>query len=893
MSADPAPFALRIRQAAVERSLANGQGAPADLVPRAREFLAAARETQLEAHRTGVPASAVARLRSDSVDLVVESLHARAGAAAAGLSLVATGGYGRAELCPLSDVDLLVLVPAHTPETKAAVESILYPLWDLGLKLSQSVRTVQECLDHAVEDLHLRVALLEARPVCGDRAPFRRLAEGVGPLASGAAVIPFARTLVDSQRRRREKAGGSAYLQEPDLKNGVGALRDVQGCLWLARLHSGAAGPEGLRLSGLIPERDCDKFVRARDTLLRLRHELHFQSTRPTEHLSLERQDAVSQGLGYPGSLKERIGAMMRDYFDAADHVRRCVQLVESGVLGEPEPEGWGRPLEADGFRITPGGVASALHRLVFEEDPARLVRLFRLCQVHEARPDRALSVLVRERAHLLTPEVAGSESSTGALRAMLTEAGRVHGAMDALREHGLLYRLVPEFRGLHCLVQFEFYHRWTADVHTLRCLRELDLIYEGATDVDRGYREVLLGCEAPSLLYAILFLHDIGKADGIAGHAERGAPVAEAVLERLGFDAREREFAATVVRLHLTMGLYWQRHDIDDPANVDRFAALCGEEQVLRYLYVHTRCDALGTSPDLWTDFKDGQHFTLYRRAYAKLSGIPGPDVAEERARLRDETARLLGDKVGSDELEAHFSGMPDGYLLHASAEEAAHHLQMIHRLIATVFIADAEESLMPIVEWVDDVGAGQSAVTVVTWDRAGLFSRLAGAFAVAGINIVSCHAFSRADDVAIDFFRVNLPAGREGESKSAFGRALTESLLGGSDLLSQVAQAEARAFETAPRRRTRVQMESSVEVYFDAALGRTVAEVQCTDRLGLLFRLGRAIRHAGYAITFANVATEQGIALDTFYLVPQKGATDAPASADSLAEALRAIAG
>ncbi|MFM8905915.1 MAG: hypothetical protein ACKOIB_11840, partial [Verrucomicrobiota bacterium] len=126
--------------------------------------------------------------------------------------------------------------------------------------LSQSVRTVEECLTHAVEDLYLRVALLEARPICGDRAPFRRLTEGVGPLASGTSVIPFARTLVDSQRRRREKTGGSAYLQEPDLKNGVGALRDVQGCLWLARLHSGAAGPEGLRLSGLIPERDCESF---------------------------------------------------------------------------------------------------------------------------------------------------------------------------------------------------------------------------------------------------------------------------------------------------------------------------------------------------------------------------------------------------------------------------------------------------------------------------------------------------------------------------------------------------------------------------------------------------------------------------------------------------------
>jgi UTP:GlnB (protein PII) uridylyltransferase len=266
---------------------------------------------------------------------------------------------------------------------------------------------------------------------------------------------------------------------------------------------------------------------------------------------------------------------MMGQYFDAADHVRRCAEIVEGAVMGEPEPEGWGAPFIMDGLRVVPGGTVTAEHRLLFEEDPGRLVRLFRICQIHEARPDRALSLLVRERAHLLTPEVALSEESCSALRAMLTEGGRVYATLNALREHGLLYRLVPEFAGLHCLVQFEFYHRWTADVHTLRCLRELDRIYAGESLVEQKYREVVLGSEAPSLLYAILFLHDIAKSGGIEGHAERGVPIADRILERLGFDAREREIASGVIRHHLVMGLYWQRHDIDDPANIERFASI------------------------------------------------------------------------------------------------------------------------------------------------------------------------------------------------------------------------------------------------------------------------------------------------------------------------------
>ena len=889
MSPEFESAAVTLRRSALQHGLAGEAALEGEFLPRAKLFIQVARDIQLAAHRAGAPGGEVAKLRSDAIDILIEALFLRAGPAAATISLVATGGYGRAELCPLSDIDLLVLVPRHSAAMKALVEAILYPLWDLGLKVGQSVRTVTESTNYAKDDLHLHVALLETRHLCGSAELYAQLESKTAALLAGQAWRPFARAIVESQRKRREKAGGSAYLQEPDLKNGVGALRDVQGCIWIARTARNGVGNAGLASSGFLPSVDLQKFEEAKAVLLRLRCELHFQVTRPTEQLSLERQDLMSESLGYPGTLTERIGAMMREYFDAADHVRRCAEIVEGAVMSEPEPEGWGAPFVMDGLRVVPGGTISAQHRLVFEEDPGRLVRLFRICQIHEARPDRALSLLVRERAHLLTPTVAASEESSSALRAMLTEGGRVYPAINALREHGLLYRLVPEFAGLHCLVQFEFYHRWTADVHTLRCLMELDTIYAAATPVDQRYREVVLGSEAPSLLYAILFLHDIAKSGGIEGHAVRGVPIAEVVLERLGFDVREREIAAGVILHHLLMGLYWQRHDIDDPANIDRFGRLVGDEQVLRSLFVHTRCDARATSPDLWTDFKDGQHWTLYRRTLARLAGGAEIDHAAVIAELRTETTAIVKDRVPEDELIAHFSTMPQGYYLHAAPEDAAHHLLMIHQLIASVSEADAEVSLRPIVEWHDDVGSAQSSVTVVTWDRAGLFSRMAGAFAVAGINIVSCRAFSREDDVAIDFFKVVLPLGKEPQSKERFTAALAKSLLEGTDLLDDVSAEEARSILTAPRRKAQVPLAAKVEVYFEEELLRTVVEIQCNDRLGLLFHVGRAIREAGYTITFANISTEQGFALDTFYLVPERGLTTDPHPPETLAEALR----
>jgi [protein-PII] uridylyltransferase len=232
-----------------------------------------------------------------------------------------------------------------------------------------------------------------------------------------------------------------------------------------------------------------------------------------------------------------------------------------------------------------------------------------------------------------------------------------------------------------------------------------------------------------------------------------------------------------------------------------------------------------------------------------------------------------VIGNSIPADEVEAHFSQMPGSYFRHVIAEDAATHIKLIHHLISAVSTDDYEVLLKPIVEWVDEPGSSQSLVTVVTWDRAGLFSRMSGAFAVAGINIISCRAFSRNDDVALDFFKVVLPVGKEQQAKDKFTAALASSLVDSVDLIEAVVVAEQYEKETAPYRQSTVPVEVQVDVYFEKALNRTVVEVQCNDRIGLLFRIGRVIQEAGYTITFANIATEQGFALDTFYLIPEKG--------------------
>ena len=580
----------------------------------------------------------------------------------------------------------------------------------------------------------------------------------------------------------------------------------------------------------------------------------------------------------------------MREYFARADHVRRCAELVEGQVLGESEPEGEGPEIRSDGFILRRGGVARAEHPLVFEQDPLRLVRLFRLCQAHDAAPDRATSLLVRDRAPLLTPALALGAEAQSLLRAMLREAGRVHPALEGLREHGLLDRVLPEFAGLHCLVQLEFYHRWTADIHTLRCLRELDEVFRAAEGPGLHHREVLRATRDPELLYATLLLHDLGKAEGIHGHAERGAALAEPILERLGYGPESRRLAEAVIRHHLVMGIYWQRHDLDDPANVARFAETVADAEILRHLFAHTRCDARATSPGLWTEGKDEQHNRLLRLTLGWLErGGQGPETTARLIRLRADAEALLAGEVPADEVAAHFALLPPRYFLHVDAATVALDLRAARAHLRAALGDSPDAALMPQVAW-QQGPRGAVDCTVVTWDRAGLFGRLAGAFAVAGINILSCRAFSRSDHVALDRFRVALPAEGAEAAKARFAEALAACLVRQEDLLPLVLAEERRLERRAPARRPALGQDPVVRAYRSPELDRVVVELQVPDRLGLLFHVGRAFRDAGYTLTFANVATERGYALDTFYLVPEPSVLDAPEPPESLEARVRA---
>ncbi len=872
----------------------------------AKGFLAHVDAEVLRRHRGGEAGLTVAQARATEIDALIEALYeyataqwrrANTGALPVAVSLIALGGYGRGELCPKSDIDLMFLYPSNVkvealkPFQEFLTQEVLYLLWDCGLKVGHSTRTIDEAFAEARKDMQTKTALLESRLLAGSHAIHESFQLAYRNYYTTDDPRGYIAARLKDQAERRSKNGGTIYLQEPNIKNGVGGLRDFQNTLWMARVKLGIENMEELQGQNFLREEELRDFQRAYDFLLRVRHELHYVTNHANDLLNLDNQPRVAAGLGYTAeNFVERVEAFMQDYYLHAKAIYRISKIVEDRLalsLEEAAPSRFSlralirsrrteRTRELDGF-ILRGNRLSAAAPTVFTDDPERLIRVFRHCQQLECSPDPELQSLIRASGPLCTPAVLQARGAIDSFKAILAEAGRVHPALARMHELGILGRFVPEFEQLHCLVQHEFYHRYTADIHTLNAIRELDAIYAADGPMEQRYRDVLHACEDHTLLYLILLLHDIGKGTGIQGHAESGVHLARPILDRLGIDEKNAEIVTFVIRHHLAMARFWQKHDLDDPATIALFAELVGDVEKLRYLYVHTFCDARGTSTELWNSYKNTLHYTLFKRTAERLTlGSAAADQrnAERKAMLHRELIAQKVPGVSADEITAHFNLLPERYFVQTAPDEIVLHIGMVNRLLATITNADSVGSLRPIIEWKDDLNRSYTVVNLVTWDRAGLFYRLAGALSVAGLNILSAKVISRADHIAIDTFHVVEPGRGVVQNHAAmevFGKSVEEALVQNKDLLPDIlAQSrKVRSSRLAQEERTlHGHIPPIVEVYHELDLKRTIIEVQAQDQIGLLYRIARTIFEHGFDITFARINTERGIAIDTFYV-------------------------
>jgi [protein-PII] uridylyltransferase len=905
------------------------ESSPAARLAACRDFLAAESGRIRQRHRAGESGQKIVAAIAAMIDRLLHPLFAHAhgdwrkshGEPPSPVCLIALGGYGRSELNPLSDIDVMFLHPSAAKSKELArfqehlSNGILYPLWDLGLKIGHSTRTLNEVFSEAVRDIRTKTSLLESHLIAGSETLYENFAAAYRQHYLTDNPKGYIAARLADQASRRLQHGDTVFMQEPDIKNGVGGLRDFQNAVWMARVRLGVTRLEELVKQNYLPAGELRQFQGAYDFLLRVRNELHYMSKHPTDVLNLETQPRLAANLGYPQRvLLARVEAFMQDYYGHAQAIYRISKVIERrlaltiaagpGFVGSLKNLLLARRSERtkrlDGFLLR-GRELAAEHPEIFTEDPVRLIRVFRHCQQLNCVPDVDLAALIRASLHLINRRVIESPDANLSFRTMLETAGRVYPPLALMHELGVLGRFLPEFAPLTCLVQHEYYHRYTADIHTLNAIRVLDDLFTPTGPSAEKYRDELHQTAKPTLLYLILLLHDIGKGEGIQGHAESGVTIAAPVLERLQIDASSREIVTFIIKNHLVMARFWQKHDLDDPQTSVTFAELVGDPDRLRYLYVHTFCDASGTSASLWNGYKDSLHRRLFDTTLERLTLGDKVDTRlhEQMELTRQSLIAQTIPGVSPDEISAHFSLLPERYFIQTDAPEIKLHIQMVNRLLHSISAADSLGSLRPVIEWQDDINRSYTTVHVVTWDRAGLFYKLAGAFSVAGLSILSARITTRSDHIAIDTFHVIEPGRGVVQNQKAmetFARTVEEALVNNKDLLPDIT-AQAIKFADATRYTAASQelpstFPPTVEVYHELSLNRIIVEVQAHDRIGLLYLLVKTISNHGYDTTFARINTERSVALDTFYIEPEKpDATEDTARLHSLRDALRAV--
>jgi [protein-PII] uridylyltransferase len=851
-----------------------------------REFLRTEEKRLEEQGRKGIAGLDLAHRRAELITVTLQRLWDNGGGPAAGDGLVlgAVGGFGRQEMSPASDIDLVFIREGATDQTaEEVVKQILYVLWDLGLKVGHACRTVAETVDRAQAEPMIKTALLDARRLSGSAGLWQKFLEEFQRRNVSRDVEGYLGWRLENQASRHGKGGGTVFVQEPNLKTGVGGLRDFHNLRWVGRVAGeGATLPE-LVTRGWLGAGDAAQAEAAFGFLMTLRERLHILQGGPGDVLTLRLQGELAEAMGYPQpNILRKSEALMRETYGHLRTIHLVCNAAATRICQQKTGRarglwsffsGWtGARRAVDGFVLT-GAELGAQSPEVFAEDPVRMMRVFRILQDQGSVPGAELTALIRANASLLTEEWARRPEVRETFLHILRQKGKVGRILRWMHEGGVLGRIVPEFAPLTCLVQHEFFHRYTADEHTLVCLEQLDAML-GAKEPDlRRYADLYARVEVPEILALAVLLHDTGKAELTRNHEEIGAERAARVARRLGFRRRELSLMTFLVDHHMTLGNF-ARKNLDEAETIRAFARIVQDEERLDLLMLISAADVRAVAGrSNWSSWRELLVWDLYGRTKRMLAGeeeFLRAEEEERKGRVQLVQAELAGE-FSSETVAQHLAGMGSSYLRQCPAALIARHVRAVHRFFAER--VEGADALAPLVEWRDHPEEGHTEVIVVTWDRERLFSKIAGSFAVAGGNILSADVFTRSDDVVIDTFRVcseRLEPVSHRVDREAFEQALAESLQHTEDTLGQRLSGQGPTLWQ--KAIGEAEFPASLRIDTESEPGRTLLHVQAPDRVGLLHALTGAIADEGMQIGVARITTEKGAALDTFSLMDRE---------------------
>lgn len=802
------------------------------------------------------------------------------------IAVLAVGGYGRAEMAPHSDVDLLFLTPWKiTPWAESVIEAMLYMLWDLKLKVGHASRTVRDCLRIGREDMTVRTALLEHRFLAGHRALAEDLSARLWSDLFRNTGPGFIEAKLAERTARHQRQGGQRYVLEPNVKEGKGGLRDLQTLYWIGKYLHNVPSPEGLVGAGLFTREEFETFRRAEDFLWAVRCHLHYVTARATETLAFDLQVEVAARMGYRDAGGRRaVEHFMQDYFREATKVGELTrvfltELEARHVKGEARIAGFLRRRRRvrAGYRVIQGRI-DVDDPARFVQDRLNLLRLFEeaLRTGYLLHPNAMR--LIAANLGMIDDEMRGNREAVRIFLDLMLEHGNPERALRRMNELGVLSAFIPEFEAIVAMMQFNVYHHYTVDEHTIQCISTLAQIEREELVEELPVASAILKAGVNRrVLYLALLLHDIGKGR-VEDHSILGAQIARRVCARMAIEGDEAETVEWLVRYHLLMSDMAQKRDLSDPRTVRDFAKAVKTRRRLDLLCVLTVCDIRGVGPGTWNNWKAMLLRKLYRDTAEALEG--GLESVNRENR-EDEAKGLLATRLrdwSAEDVQAELARHYPPYWQGLSTETQAVFARLLRGLPADEIRIDLHPD--------PDRDATRAAFALE--DHPGIFSRLAGALALSGANVVDARTYTSKDGYATAVFWVQDGEGRPyDEARLPRLRNMIQRTLKG-----EVLPREALKDRDRMKKRER-EFRFPTHISFDNEGSDiyTLVEVDTRDRPGLLYDLTRTLANANIYIASAVIATYGAQVVDTFYVKDMFGLKLVPGSRrEALEKKLRA---
>ncbi|MGA7143771.1 MAG: [protein-PII] uridylyltransferase [Desulfobacterales bacterium] len=780
-------------------------------------------------------------------------------------AIIALGGYGRREQFIHSDVDLLFLFEKYVPdEASDLIQEVVYPLWDIGLEVGYATRSLKECVKLAGKDLEVLTSVLDARLICGMSYLYSALMEQLRNKIARKRSRKIIKKIIENSRLRHEVFGDSAFLLEPNLKEGQGGLRDYHTMLWITKLNSNLRQFRDFEYYGFLSHDEFQSLKKALHFIGSVRNCLHHLSDRKCDQLYFEYQIKMAHALKFETANGqqpvERFLSKLHGHMEFLKQ-QHLMLIYELGLSKNLKSRGKiARPNGVAGLEITENGMLNFVSSENILDDPSLLMKIFEESAALNIPLSAEAKRLIREFSYLVDEEFSSSAKQIESFERILVKPISTFNVLNEMLNTGFLIRFIPDFKDINNRIQYDEYHLYPVDRHLLRTIQYIkDFGTSGGKSKHPLCNDLYKGLKKRSLLLWAALLHDIGKGKTGVSHSVSGAKIAGELLQKKGYGAEDIETVSFLIKEHLLLVKTATRRDLNDEETAVSCARKIKDVDQLKMLYLLTVADCMATGPKAWSDWTAA----LLRDLFFKISKIlekgelASREAIEAIEKKKAEVLGLAMPRYAKDAIETLFGFMSPRYLLYMPSASIMEHIELYKNSGADAFVWNVAKTF----------DSNTRTVTICAKDRPGLFSKIAGTFTLNGLDILDAQIFTWRNNIAVDIFEVTPPADQifEEERWQKAKMQLQEALSGDLDLKKALKE---KISVYRPEKRPVNGRPHQINVDNESSSFFTIVEVFTYDFPGLLFMITDAIFRCGLDIWVAKIATKVDQVVDVFYV-------------------------